>query len=65
MFNIGDKVILTQLPERYYRGEYCPLTLGRIYIVVSLDGSNVITTSDDPGITQSYNYERVELNKTQ
>jgi hypothetical protein len=55
----GDRVRLLSLPTGYMSGEL-PLTVGNIYIVHYLNGSNVCTTSDDPEIDGDFNIGRVE-----
>ena len=51
----GDAVRLLELPERCLRQDaYVNLTIGNVYSVLYLDGSNVVTTTDVPGEEASY-----------
>jgi hypothetical protein len=55
----GDKVKLLSLPTGCTSKEYA-LTVGALYEVLYLDGSNVVTTTDIPGETGGYWRGRVE-----
>lgn len=55
----GDKVRLLEKPTGYTSQHY-PLTVGKVYRCEDFDGSNIITTTDEPGVTASYNRGRVE-----
>jgi hypothetical protein len=54
----GDKVELLSKPTGYTT-QHLPLTVGNTYEVIRLEGSNVVTTTDDKDINGSYNRERV------
>lgn len=49
----GDTVLLTTQPNGYTASDH-PLTVGSTYLVTDLEGSNVWTTCDVPGMTVSY-----------
>jgi hypothetical protein len=55
----GDKVLLLSKPNGVFT-RFAPLTVGREYEVLYMDGSNVCTTTDRPGEECSYNHERVQ-----
>lgn len=55
----GDSVRLITKPDGY-TSQHLPLTVGNIYTVHDFDGSNVITTTDDPGAEGHYWRGRVE-----
>lgn len=60
----GDLVRLLTRPEGCST-QHLPLTVGSIYEVHYLDGSNVVTSTDVPGETGSYWRGRVEtVNET-
>lgn len=56
----GDKVILKEKPNGYASKHYA-LTKGNTYICLGFMGSNIVTTTDVPGDSASYHWERVEL----
>jgi hypothetical protein len=49
VFAAGDRVFLVERPTGWDSGEY-PLTVGKLYVVESLDGSNLRVNCDDPDI---------------
>jgi hypothetical protein len=55
----GDRVRLLSKPTGY-DSQRLPLTVGHIYIVRYIDGSNVCTSTDVPGLDGHYSRERVE-----
>lgn len=55
----GDEIELLSKPTGYLT-QHLPLTVGNIYRVIRLEGSNVVTTTDDPDIEGSYNRDRVK-----
>lgn len=55
----GCSVRLLSLPTGCTAKHY-PLTLGHTYRVLGFDGSNVVTTTDEPGCTASYWRGRIE-----
>lgn len=55
----NDRVRLLTMPTGCTSKDL-PLTVGRIYIVRYLDGSNVCTSTDRPGLDGHYNRDRVE-----
>ncbi len=55
----GDHVRLLSKPTGYTSSEL-PLTIGNTYIVRYLDGSNVCTSTDQPGLDGHYSRSRVE-----
>jgi hypothetical protein len=55
----GDKVRLKEKPTGYTARDYA-LTEGQVYVCQGFMGSNIITTTDVPGETASYHWERVE-----
>lgn len=57
---VGDRVKLLSMPGSCVDYYGYKLTVGNVYEVLDFDGSNVITTSDQPGQRASYNRERVE-----
>lgn len=56
---LGDQVRLLSKPDGCQSAEY-PLTVGNIYQVLDFRGSNVVTTTDNPGETANYWRGRVE-----
>lgn len=55
----GCIVRLLSKPDGCASRDY-PLTVGNTYSVLGFDGSNVITTTDEPGRTAAYWRGRVE-----
>lgn len=55
----GDKVKLLSKPVGHDSG-LLPLTVGSTYIVRYMDGSNVCTSTDLPGLDGHYSRSRVE-----
>jgi hypothetical protein len=55
----GDRVRLLRLPTGKESSQL-PLTVGHIYIVRYLDGNNVSTSTDHPGLDGHYHRDRVE-----
>jgi len=56
---VGCVVKLLEKPCGYVTKDY-KLTVDNNYIVIGFEGSNVITTTDEPDINCSYNRQRVE-----
>lgn len=54
----GDDVKLNEKPDGCLSKHY-PLTVGRIYQCLGFMGSNIITTTDEPGESASYYRGRV------
>lgn len=59
ILHVGDMVTLLEKPCGYVT-RYCKLTVGNRYVVKDFEGSNVITTTDEPDGKASYNRQRVE-----
>jgi len=55
----GDSVRLKEKPTGYTTRDYA-LTVGQTYVCQGFMGSNIITTTDNPGETASYHRDRVE-----
>lgn len=55
----GDTVRLLTKPDGH-DSRHLPLTIGKTYTIIDFDGSNVITTTDDPHREGSYWRGRVE-----
>lgn len=55
----GDRVRLLSKPDGQL-SQHLPLTVGNIYIVRHLDGSNVCTSTDMPGLDGHCSRDRVE-----
>lgn len=56
----GDDVILIEKPDGHTSRHYA-LTVGKTYRCLDFDGSNIITTTDEPGETANYGRSRVRL----
>lgn len=57
--NVTDTVVLLSKPDGYVSG-HLPLTVGARYKVLGFMESNVVTTTDEPGLTGSYWRGRVQ-----
>lgn len=55
----GDSVRLVSKPNGQTT-QHLPLTIGKTYKILHFDGSNVVTTTDDPELSASYWRGRVE-----
>jgi hypothetical protein len=55
----NDTVRLITKPNGY-TSQHLPLTVGNVYTIRDIDGSNVVTTTDDPNIEGHYWRGRVE-----
>lgn len=55
----GDQVRLVSKPTGH-SSQHLPLTVGRTYDFKHFDGSNVVTSTDEPDETASYWRGRVE-----
>lgn len=58
-FKRGCPVTLAEMPDGYESQHY-PLTVGKTYEFCEWSGSNIIITTDEPEITASIHYARVE-----
>ncbi len=58
---VGGLVLLVEKPTGCASKDF-PLTVGKVYRVRRIEGSNVVTDSDDPDVREvSYNRERVRV----
>lgn len=55
---IRDPVILLEKPNGH-SAQHHKLTVGKIYKCLGFMGSNIVTTTDEPGETASYHIGRV------
>lgn len=56
---VGDDVVLREKPTGYLSKHY-PLTVGNTYKCLGFMGSNIVTTTDNPGEDAAYYHGRVE-----